>query len=118
MKDQTKQYFKELLNRHNDGERMTRAEHSAFCFFQGGGEDFTINDIVWEDEIPTLAEIIRAAGIESFLVTDHSTALMKTMHGLAAQGFIFRGLDTYTRRVHKYGADTDETVYAVRFDVR
>jgi len=61
-------------------------------------------DLPWEKDIPDFVRTLREAGAETFAVTDQSTALMRSLHALAAEGCTVEGLCTITRREDRYGS--------------
>ena len=72
---------------------------AARCFFFGRNEsedEVTVGNLLWERDIPDFVETLRKGGIKSFILTDHSTALMSMMHGFAKEGCKLEGLCTAT----------------------
>ncbi len=61
-------------------------------------------DLPWEKDIADFVRTLREAGTETFAVTDQSTALMRSLHALAAEGCTVEGLCTVTRREDRYGS--------------
>ena len=111
MKKETIAYFENQLKRHHNGEKLTAAENKACQAFENsrreGWEDFVLTDFLWETEIAEFAAEMRAAQIESFVITNHSTALMENLHGFHQQGMSIAELTYIERenRLHKNGIE-------------
>lgn len=77
------------------------------AWMQSGRHNSSIleaEDLPWEKDIPDFVRTLREAGAETFAVTDQSTALMRSLHILAAEGCTVEGLCTVTRREDRYGS--------------
>ena len=64
-------------------------------YVHGGSKDETevlLNGFLWERDIPDFIATLRKAGIKSLVTTDHSTALMETLHSFEAEGCKLKGL--------------------------
>ncbi len=70
-------------------------------------------DLPWEKDIPDFIRTLREAGVEAFAVTDQSTALMRSLHALAAGGCTVEGLCTVTRREDRYGTVQEHGVQGI-----
>ena len=70
-------------------------------------------DLPWERDIPDFVRTLREAGMEAFTVTDQSTALMRSLHALAAEGCTVEGLCTVTRRENRYGTVQEYEVQGI-----
>ena len=70
-------------------------------------------DLPWERDIPDFVRTLREAGAEAFAVTDQSTALMRSLHALAAEGCTVEGLCTITRRENRYGTVQEYEVQGI-----
>ena len=78
-------------------------------------DELEMSDYLWETEYQDFVDALRQAGIHSFVVTDHSTALMPMLHGLAAAGCRMEGLCTLTKTVEKWSEPLEEQVQGIRF---
>jgi len=68
---------------------------------------FEVQDLPWDRDTHDFVATLRAAGITEFAVTDQSTALMRLIHLLAAEGCAMQGLCTVSRNEARWG--TEET---------
>ena len=79
---------------------FTNGQDKAFCAWFNSVRDesstFEVHDSV---------EALRAAGITKFAVTDQSTALMRLLHLLAAEGCTMQGLCKVTRSETRWGGE-------------
>lgn len=50
-------------------------------------EQIVIADICWEQEMDDLIALLRKAEIKTFVMADHSTALLQTLHRFLEEGF-------------------------------
>ena len=71
---------------------------------QHGSSVLEAADLPWEKDIADFVRTLREAGTETFAVTDQSTALMRSLHALAAEGCTVEGLCTVTRMENRYGS--------------
>ena len=121
MNKNAENYFKGLLEKHNSVTTLTVGEREFYGFYRNNlynkSKDFEINGVLFEDAIPSLAEAIRESGLESFIVTDNSTALMRVLHSFAKEGFEMTGLATTERQVERYGSEEIEIVNGVGFKI-
>lgn len=76
-------------------EKTIRTESSAF----------EVEDLPWDKDAHDFVETLRAAGITEFAVTDQSTALMRLLHLLAAEGCTMQGLCKVARREVRWGVE-------------
>ena len=63
------------------------------------------------------AAALRDAGIETFVYTNQSTAVMENLHAFAAQGCTMTGLCTITRQETRWGDEEPTEVMGIRFHV-
>lgn len=66
---------------------------------------FEVQDLPWDKDIHDFVETLRAAGIVEFAVTNQSTALMRCLHLLVAEGCAMQGLCTVTRSEVRWGGE-------------
>ncbi len=78
-----------------------------------GSSTLEAEDLPWERDIPDFVRTLREAGAEAFAVTDQSTALMRSLHALAAEGCTVEGLCTITRREDRYGSMEEYRVQGI-----
>ena len=93
----------------------TQGECRAFRVWKYGGgtdTDIILDDYVWDDEVHDFIHALRSAGIETITIIDSSTALMRTMHGFAAEGCVMIGLCTIPHPTFR-----DETKPGVKFKI-
>ena len=82
-----------------------------------GNEEPELDDFLWEREVSDFIATLRAAGIESFTITDRSTGLMENLHALAAEGCTMEGLCMVGRIEPEWGHAKPEAVMGIRFKV-
>ena len=61
-------------------------------WFWNDREELNFDEFVWEHEAHDFIDTLRKAGVETFTVTNQSTALMENMHWFAAEGCTLVGL--------------------------
>ncbi|MCI8815544.1 MAG: hypothetical protein HFF15_01785 [Angelakisella sp.] len=80
---------------------FTNGQDKAFCaWFESVRDEsstFEVRDLPWDKDTHDFVETLRAAGITEFAVTDQSTALMRLLHLLAAEGCTMQELCKVTR---------------------
>ena len=62
-------------------------------------------------------EALRSAGIETFVYTNQSTAVMENLHAFAAEGCTMEGLCTITRQETRWGDEEPVEVMGIRFSL-
>ena len=77
--------------------------------------ELEMDDFVWEKEVRDFLEALRSAGIETFVYTNQSTAVMENLHAFAAEGCTMLGLCTITRHETRWGEEEPYEVQGVRF---
>lgn len=82
-----------------------------------GNEEPELDDFLWEREVSDFIATLRAAGIESFTITDRSTGLMENLHAFAAEGCTMEGLCMVGRIEPEWGHTQPEAVMGIRFKV-
>ena len=80
-------------------------------------DELEMDDFLWEKEVSDFVETLRSAGIESFVYTNQSTAVMENLHAFAAAGCSMTGLCTITRRENRWGEEEPYEVQGVRFSL-
>lgn len=85
------------------------AYHAWFNSTRNQSSDFEVQDLPWENNTHDFVETLRAAGVTEFVVTDHSTALMRVLHELAAEGCTMQELHKVVRSEVRWGGmDAEE----------
>ena len=103
-------------------------EQMAFPYSQGAckayrawkystTDEILFDDYVWDKEAHDFIDTFRKAGIETFVVTNQSTALMENLHWFAAEGCTMMGLCTITKKENRWGEETEEQIMGIRFKV-
>ena len=80
-------------------------------------DEVLFDDYVWDKEAHDFIDAFRKAGIETFVVTNQSTALMETLHWFAAEGCTMLGLCTVTKKENRWGVEKEEQIMGIRFKV-
>ena len=80
-------------------------------------EEFELNDFCWEREVSDFIGTLRKAGIQSFVYTNQSTAVMENLHQFAAAGCTMEGLCTITRQENRWGDEEPTKVMGIRFSL-
>ena len=88
---------------------FTAGQDKAFCAWLSSVRDesstFEVQDLPWDKDTHDFVETIRAAGITEFAVTDQSTAMMRLLHLLVAEGCTMQGLCKVTRSEARWGEE-------------
>ena len=80
-------------------------------------DELEMDDFLWDKEVKDFIEALRSAGIETFVYTNQSTAVMENLHAFAAQGCTMIGLCTITRQETRWGDEEPTEVMGIRFKV-
>ena len=80
-------------------------------------DELEMDDFLWEQDVKAFVEALRSAGIESFVYTNQSTAVMENLHALAAAGCTMVGLCTITRQETRWGDEEPTEILGIRFTV-
>lgn len=80
-------------------------------------DELEMDDFLWDKEVSDFVETLRSAGIETFVYTNQSTAVMENLHAFAAAGCTMQGLCTITRRENRWGEEEPYEVQGVRFSL-
>lgn len=98
---------------------FTAGQDKAFCAWLSSIRDesstFEVRDLPWDKDTHDFVKTLRAAGITEFAVTDQSTALMRLLHLLAAEGCTMQGLCTVTRSEVRWGGNSTEEYQGILF---
>ena len=79
--------------------------------------ELEMDDFLWEKEVRDFVEALRSAGIETFVYTNQSTAVMENLHAFAAEGCTMMGLCTITRQETRGGDEEPYEVQGIRFSL-
>ena len=80
-------------------------------------DELEMDDFLWDKEVSDFVETLRSAGIETFVYTNQSTAVMENLHAFAAAGCKLEGLCTITRHENRWGKEEPYEVNGVRFSL-
>ena len=80
-------------------------------------DELEMDDFLWDKEVKDFIEALRSAGIETFVYTNQSTAVMENLHAFAAHGCTMMGLCTITRQETRWGDEEPTEVMGIRFKV-
>ena len=80
-------------------------------------DELEMDDFLWDKEVADFIEALRSAGIETFVYTNQSTAVMENLHAFAAQGCTMMGLCTITRQETRWGDEEPTEVMGIRFSL-
>lgn len=108
--DETALYFQRLEKTENP----SWGQHYAYRAWRDSLENdtsaFEVNEMPWgqnvAEEMAIFVATLREAGIDRFVVTNESTALMTSLHALIAAGGILEGPATVTRHVPYWPEET------------
>lgn len=76
-------------------------------------DELLLEDFCWEEETADFIVTLRKAGVQSFITTDRSTALMENIHAYIAAGCTLEGPVTIEKKTW-HGT---ETVQGLRFRI-
>jgi hypothetical protein len=81
-------------------------------------DEVIMEDFTWEgQETHDFIDTLRKAGIQSLVVTNQSTGLMRNLHDFAAEGYTMQGLCTIIRKENRWGEETEEQIMGIRFSL-
>ena len=80
-------------------------------------DELEMDDFLWDKEVADFIEALRSAGIETFVYTNQSTAVMENLHAFAAQGCRMTGLCTITRQETRWGDEEPVEIMGIRFSL-
>ena len=79
--------------------------------------ELEMDDFLWDKEVGDFINALRSAGIQTFVYTNQSTAVMENLHAFAAQGCTMQGLCTVTRQETRWGDEEPTEVMGIRFRI-
>lgn len=59
---------------------------------EDGRDEFVLADFLWDADVDDFVAALEAAGIDRFVTTDRSTALMGNVHAFAKRGYVFESV--------------------------
>ena len=71
---------------------------------------FECDDLPWEKDLLSYIETLRNAGLTEFVITDHSTALMDSIHLICSYQCELVSLATVIRNEKRWGAYEENTI--------
>ena len=80
-------------------------------------DEVDLSDSLWDSEVLAFVDTLRKAGFTSFVYTDQSTAVMRTLHRFAAEGCRLVGLCTILRYEDRWGDETPAEIPGIRFSL-
>ena len=80
-------------------------------------DELEMDDFLWDKEVADFISTLRSAGIDTFVYTNQSTAVMENLHAFAAQGCAMTGLCTITRQESRWGDEEPYEVQGIRFSL-
>ena len=80
-------------------------------------DELEMDDFLWDKEVADFIDTLRQAGIETFVYTNQSTAVMENLHAFAAQGCTMMGLCTITRQETRWGDEEPTEIMGIRFSL-
>ena len=80
-------------------------------------DELEMDDFLWEKDVKDFIEALRSAGIETFVYTNQSTAVMENLHQFATAGCTMQGLCTITRHENRWGDEEPTEVMGIRFSL-
>ena len=78
-------------------------------------DELLFDDFVWEREAGDFISTLRKAGIQTFVMTNQSTALMENIHWFVALGCRLEGPCIVTVSKRRWGEDEEEQLMGLRF---
>ena len=85
---------------------FTRGEWKALTTWtRCEADELLVEEFCWEEETADFIATLRRAGVQSFITTDHSTALMENIHAYIAAGCTLEGPATVEKETW-HGTDT------------
>ena len=80
-------------------------------------DEVEMEDFLWEKEVAGFIGTLRKAGIQTFVYTNQSTAVMENLHQFAAAGCRMESLCTITRTETRWGDEEPTEVMGIRFSL-
>ena len=101
MKETTNKFFEELLKKNEAGEKIPTGAAYAYRTWkfslQNESSEFECEDLPSDNAMKDFVDTLKAGGIDTFAITDQSTALMRNLHTLESLGCEVLGLCKVTR---------------------
>ena len=79
--------------------------------------ELELNDFLWDREVADFVDCLKKAGIETFIYTNQSTAVMENLHAFAKEGCHMDGLCTIKRMERRFGENREEEILGIHFTV-
>ena len=77
--------------------------------------ELEMDEFLWDREVSDFVETLRKAGIQSFVYTNQSTAVMENIHQFAAAGCTLEGPCTLIKKSSRWGEEGEEQILGLRF---
>ena len=78
-------------------------------------DEMEMSDFLFDTEVHDFIETLRRAGIDTFVYTNTSTAVMENIHAFNAEGYRLDELCSVTRHEDRWGTEEPYTVQGIRF---
>lgn len=82
-----------------------------------GSSELECEDLPWDKDMADFVSTLRIAGFTTLVVTDQSTALMRSLFALTALGCRLVGLCRITRHETRWGEEEPSKVEGIRFEL-
>ena len=82
---------------------------------QRGQSEMEMDDFLFDTEVADFIGTLKKAGIDSFVYTNTSTAVMENIHAFAKNGYRLESLCTITRHESRWGKEEPYEVEGIRF---
>ena len=113
MNPKTDLFFRNLLEKMHEGHAITWGQRYAYRAWQDCVENepsaFEVRELPWgssvQEDMRDFVGILRDAGVDRFVVTDRSTALVSSLHVLASLGGVIEGVATVNRKSWSSGIE-------------
>ena len=79
------------------------------------GNELEMDEFLWDREVSDFVETLRKAGIQSFVYTNQSTAVMENIHQFVAAGCTLEGPCTLVKKSYRWGEEGEEQILGLRF---
>ena len=90
------------------GETIALQDWHSYC--ELSKNYFECDDLPWEKDLMSYIETLRSAGLTEFVITDHSTALMESMHLICSYQCELVSLATVIRNEKRWGSREENTI--------
>ena len=85
------------------------------AWYWGTTDELEMSDFLWDKEVEGFVDTLRKAGLNSFVFTNQSTAVMENIHQFVAAGCTLEGPCTLIKKIKRWGEETEEDVIGLRF---